>query len=124
MPVLGLDHINIAARAPLLARCRDFYVAVLGLTEGYRPPFRSRGYWLYAGGRPVVHLSERDAEAEGSTGPVDHFALSCDGKEAMVEQLERHAVSYEIRHVPMTNRDQIFLEDPAGVHIELNFPAG
>ena len=42
---LGLDHINIAT--PRLAESRDFYVEVLGLQEGPRPPFEFDGYWLY-----------------------------------------------------------------------------
>ena len=39
MTVNGVDHINI--RTADLDRCKAFYCGVLGLEEGYRPPFDS-----------------------------------------------------------------------------------
>jgi glyoxylase I family protein len=120
VPILDLDHINIAGSAPLIERCRAFYVGVLGLRDGDRPPFRSRGYWLYAGERPVVHLLVRDVEPK-SGAALDHFAFRCTGLEAMTTRLEQHAVTFTVDRVPATGRTQLFLTDPAGVGIELNF---
>ena len=59
--ITGLNHINLRAPAELLAVLRDFYRDVLGLTVGPRPGFDSDGYWLYAGGHAIVHLSTQRA---------------------------------------------------------------
>ena len=52
----ALEHVTI--RCAQLQRTRDFYVDLMGLTEGERPDFPFRGHWLYLGGIPVVHLVE------------------------------------------------------------------
>jgi len=61
MGVLALEHVTI--RCAQLQRTRDFYVELVGLTEGARPNFPFRGYWLYLGGVPVVHLVEASDKA-------------------------------------------------------------
>jgi catechol 2,3-dioxygenase-like lactoylglutathione lyase family enzyme len=125
MNVLRLDHINIAGPAELIARCRAFYVDVLGLTDGHRPPFLSRGFWLYADDAPVVHLTEHLTErAAGATpheGPFSHFAFACEGLEEMTARVRAHAIEFTTDYVPATNQTQLFLHDPAGIPLELNF---
>jgi AraC-like DNA-binding protein len=37
------------------------FCAILGLSEGPRPPFSVNGQWLYANGHPVIHLIEEPA---------------------------------------------------------------
>ncbi|MGO7200096.1 glyoxalase, partial [Rhizobium ruizarguesonis] len=50
-----LDHVTIETRdAPGMI---GFLETVLGVSEGYRPPFASPGHWLYLDERPVIHLS-------------------------------------------------------------------
>jgi catechol 2,3-dioxygenase-like lactoylglutathione lyase family enzyme len=121
--VLGLDHVNIAGSGTLIERCRAFYVDVLGLTDGPRPPFRSRGFWLYAGGHPVVHLTERDRDAERSSTSLDHFAFRCEGFEATMQRLTELGVAFTVDPARDTKAAQLFLDDPAGVALELNFVA-
>lgn len=121
MPLLGLDHINIAGSAALIERCRAFYVDVLGLTQGERPAFRSRGFWLYAGGQPIVHLTEKAADATGTATALDHFAFLCDGLDATMARLREHGIAFELDPARDTKRAQLFLQDPAGVSVELNF---
>src|SRR5262245_35287262 len=58
MPVQAIDHINIRAPAALVGEMKDFYQRVLGLSSGWRPPFKSRGHWLYLEDKPIVHLVE------------------------------------------------------------------
>jgi catechol 2,3-dioxygenase-like lactoylglutathione lyase family enzyme len=121
MTLARLDHINIAAPPAVLDECRRFYVDVLGLHDGPRPPFRSRGYWLYAGQEPVVHLTESSEAGSGGTGAFNHIAFACEGLEAMLERLRAHAIEFTIDRVPQTGATQLFLRDPAGVGVELNF---
>jgi len=122
MQVLGIDHVNISGPPALIAKCRTFYLEVLGLADGYRPPFRSKGYWLYAGERPIVHLLERGDDAQPRpTGALDHFALKCEGLAEMMARLAKQEVPYKLDEVPASNETQLFVTDPAGVRIELNF---
>ncbi len=122
MHVAGLDHINIAGSYELLERCRTFYVDVIGLTDGPRPGFRRRGFWLYAGGHPIVHLSEDDsAPPAGGRTAFNHFALRCEGFDGTIERLRRLGIAFTGDRVPGSDTAQLFLEDPAGVSLELNF---
>src|SRR5262249_13042171 len=52
-----LQHVNI--RCIDAAASRDFYVQVIGLKEGYRPPFNFPGHWLYLGEVAVIHLVQK-----------------------------------------------------------------
>jgi glyoxylase I family protein len=120
MPVLGLDHVNIAGSRELIERCRTFYVGLLGLTDGDRPSYRSRGFWLYAGDRPVVHLTERGSDTIGKSA-LDHYAFTCEGLEAMMALLREHGIPFTVDPARDRKNAQLFLEDPAGVSLELNF---
>ena len=78
--VAGLAHVNIRAPQALIEDVRAFYRDVIGLREGPRPPFRSRGYWLYAGGRDVLHLTvDPGAERASGDGWLDHVAFAATG---------------------------------------------
>lgn len=124
MRVTGLSHYNLRANREILDELRDFYVAVVGLRIGERPPFRSFGYWLYAGGLPVLHLSEARAEERRLSHVVstfDHVALDCTGIEAYEAHLMAHGIAFKRRHVPLAGQDQLFFSDPAGNGVELIF---
>jgi catechol 2,3-dioxygenase-like lactoylglutathione lyase family enzyme len=58
MPINKLAHFSV--RTPDLEASKQFYAEVLGFREGFRPPFRFPGVWLYRGGDEaefgVVHL--------------------------------------------------------------------
>jgi len=120
MRILGLDHVNIAGSRALIERCRAFYVDVLGLTDGDRPSFRSRGYWLYAGDQPVVHLTEKDSDTSGRSA-LDHYAFTCEGLDEVMARLREHGIPFTIDPARDSKRAQLFVEDPAGVSLELNF---
>ena len=119
MRVRKLDHYNIAAPAGVIEDCRRFYADVLGLTVGHRPPFRSTGFWLYADDAPIIHLVVRSNERPPAA--ADHIAFACEDYQSAVELLRRHGIAFEEDDVPLTSQRQIFLTDPAGVHVELNF---
>lgn len=127
--ITGLHHINLRAPAELLATLRDFYRDVLGLTVGPRPDFGSAGYWLYAGGHPVVHLSTQ-APHETPRGPVnpaapgtfDHTAFAGTDAQAMAAHLAAQGVTFRESRSAVTGQHQFFLQDPAGNGVEINFP--
>jgi catechol-2,3-dioxygenase len=124
MPVQSFNHFNLRADRELLRRLRDFYVDVIGLSVGPRPTFNFNGYWLYAGDLAVLHLVEApDAPGPGHMrhGTFDHVAFSCSGLALFEEHLRRAAVAYRRRSVPGTDIVQLFVQDPAGNGVELNF---
>jgi len=124
MPIHGLAHYNIRAERQLMEVLRDFYVVVVGLRPGPRP-LRSFGYWLYAGERDVLHLSE-DIDGRrriGSDLTFDHVAFECENWPEFRSRLEQHSIAFTERNVPGGPR-QVFFRDPAGNGIELAFPAG
>ena len=126
MAVRGLNHYNLRAPRAMLERLRDWYRDVVGLEVGARPPFRFHGYWLYACGRPILHLSEA---APGEEHPVpgigtfDHVAFTCDGLAEVRARLDSLRIRYRVADVPATQTRQLFLEDPAGNGVELDFEA-
>jgi len=122
--VHAVHHINLRVRPQDIRRLRDFYCDVLGLEEGWRPPFKSSGYWLYAGAAAVVHLVEmRPDEIGGDSckGVIDHVAFRCSDMDSMAASLREHGVQYEVSKVPEAGDVQLLFRDPLGTGIELSF---
>lgn len=120
---MNIDHINLRAPREMLAKLREFYCAVLGLEEGYRPAFASEGYWLYAADKPIVHLSldEGATPADGRTC-LDHVAFQAAGLETFQARLQALGIDHRANHIPELNMAQLFFSDPAGTRLEVNFP--
>lgn len=124
MPVTGFNHYNLRADRPTLDALRDFYVDIVGLREGFRPPFKRFGYWLYAGTQAVLHLTEArpdESRPPNVVNTFDHVAFSCADADAMALHLTEANVAFRREHVPLTGQVQIFFRDPAGNGVELNF---
>jgi catechol 2,3-dioxygenase-like lactoylglutathione lyase family enzyme len=121
MPIDGFQHVNI--RTTDLERARDFYVRALGLRVGDRPPFASIGYWLYLGSQPVVHLVQLAAgdTREAGSGRVDHVAFHGVDLDGTRGALTTAGIPFREVVVPRNDTVQIFIHDPDGVKIEINF---
>jgi|TARA_B110000014_G_C19767959_1_gene399694 glyoxylase I family protein len=101
-----------------------FYIEIVGLKLGIRPPFKSNGYWLNAGQKDVLHLSEaKDNEINPPNikNTFDHMAFTAEGKDKYIEILKKMDIEFNIRVVPEIGTEQIFFKDPAGNGIELIF---
>lgn len=125
MPIGSLDHCTI--RTADLETARRFYVDLLGLRVGERPPFPFPGLWLYADdGKPVLHLVgvEAGKERVGATGAIDHVAFTASGAASFRERLAEAGVEFTQRVVPLLDVLQLFVRDPHGIRVELNFPSG
>lgn len=125
MGITGLHHFNIRGNAEDIERVRRFYVDLLGLAEGWRPPFDSGGYWLYAGEEAVLHLviSPRMCGCgplPADTPGLDHVAFGCDDLGGLLQRLDQHGVEHRLTKVPATGHLQAFLHDPMGNGVELN----
>jgi catechol 2,3-dioxygenase-like lactoylglutathione lyase family enzyme len=120
MPVETLEHYTIRCRD--LEATRVFYENVLGLKAGPRPEFAFPGYWIYCAGAPMVHLvGDGESKAGQPTGALDHIAFRGIDLERTREHLHNMAVDFREAEVPGGRLHQIFLRDPDGIQIELNF---
>lgn len=134
---MTLQHLeHCAIRTNDLKGTRDFFVDMLGLEDGERPPFPFPGHWLYSNGIAVIHLFgngkdqgnlkeymgiKDDSSLEGS-GSLDHIAFRCDDLAGIRGRLDNGGYDYKERTVPGFGLHQVFVMDPNGVTIELNFP--
>jgi catechol 2,3-dioxygenase-like lactoylglutathione lyase family enzyme len=133
MPVSHLEHFLIQTAD--IKATRDWYVDVLGFREGPHPDFKFPVVWLYLGDKDVVHLTEggksvsanrkaylgQQSEATQGSGVIDHMAFRCTGLRGMMEHLRDRQVEFHQRMVSDQGLFQLFLFDPNGVKVELNF---
>jgi catechol 2,3-dioxygenase-like lactoylglutathione lyase family enzyme len=128
MAVTGLNHVNFHCERDLLDRMRAFYRDVIGLTDGPRPPFRNFGYWLYARDQPVMHLWEPDPGIPRNLGTppttFDHFAFTAENSAEVEAHFGTLGVEFRMTYLPNSTVKQIFLTDPAGNLVELQFAGG
>jgi len=118
---------------------RDFYRDVLGFQEGHRPELGFLGHWLYLGDTPVIHIAEWASYTAHSerlgipvtrpatgTGPLDHVAFNGQdyNYEVLRDRLERNGLKFHPHDSAAIGLRQIFLEDPNGLKLELNFWKG
>lgn len=129
-----LSHYNVRTRR--WGETRDFYVKVLGLNEGKRPDFPFPGHWLYCGDQDVLHITGVADDAAGlkdylgdrgqselqGGGAIDHVAFTAKDAVTMGERFDKLGIAARHRRVPNLDLYQIFIEDPNGITIELNFP--
>lgn len=133
MPLSHLEHFLIQTAD--LQATRDWYVNVLGFREGPHPDFKFPVVWLYLGDKDVVHLTQggknvsenrkaylgQQSDATHGSGVVDHVAFRSTGLRDMMEHLQRHKIEFHKRMVSDQGLFQLFLLDPNGVKVELNF---
>lgn len=136
MTLSTLDHCSI--RTTRLPETREFYVDILGMEDGARPNFDFPGHWLYVGDKPVVHLIGIDAESpegleeylggnvdpdapQGGPSAFDHVAFRAKDPSILRKRLDDSGYKYRERMVPDLELFQIFVEDPNGVTVELNY---
>lgn len=117
-----LDHFNIRTRK--LADTVRFYEDIMGLTNGERPNFAFPGAWMYSDGKAVVHLVDISATSEPQkpdSGVVHHVAFASRDFAGMKQRLQSKKMEFDTRQVPGGELWQIFVNDPNGVLIELNY---
>ena len=117
-----IQHFNITGPFELLERVKNFYVDVIGLSVGFRPEVPTRGYWLYSGEQALVHLNEGPERAQlPPSTHLDHIALGCDNLDAMLARLTAHDIEHNAIRFEQAGITLVFVRDPAGVMLELNF---
>lgn len=121
MPITRMNHFTVLCDD--LALTVKFYVELLGLREGPRPPIGVPGAWLYAGDEPVLHVVAGRALPEPRRGVLDHMAFSATDLRDVVARLTRAKVAFSLGRQPETGVWQLFFFDPNGARVELDFDA-
>jgi catechol 2,3-dioxygenase-like lactoylglutathione lyase family enzyme len=133
MPVIELNHYFV--RAKDLEQSRRFYCDVLGFDVMPRPNFPFPGYWLGVNGKIQVHMGLHDvpnselhyygttpASATDNSGSVDHIAFLATEPESFARRFEAIGLTARKRYRAEIQLFQMFVKDPDGLTIELNFP--
>ena len=131
MPLAHLEHMLVLAND--LEASRDWYERVLGLEEGPHPDFGVPVYWMYLNGQDVIHItSAREAMTVADTSleniakggrPIHHVAFRAHDVSATLDHLRANDVPYIEQQASGDSLYQVFVRDPNGVVIELNFAA-
>jgi catechol 2,3-dioxygenase-like lactoylglutathione lyase family enzyme len=134
MALKTFEHVLILADD--LEKTKNFYVDLLGLEAGYRPDFPFQGYWLYLKDNKkaaCIHLAMRKQgdgqdyyigkkdDVKSGSGAIDHVAFNADDIEGMKRSLDTKKIEYTHRKIPDFPLEQLFIDDPDGVKVELNY---
>ena len=135
MIVRQLEHYNIRT-ADLDATVR-FYSDALGMKSGDTPVPQPGAFIYDEQGVPVVHIAVVDSEeaheqldeyygkkpdaSHFGGGAIDHVAFEGDNFAEFRQHFEETGVPFVQRIVEQMNLKQLFIHDPNGITIELNF---
>lgn len=114
---MQINHVQV--RATNLEKMTLFWTRVIGLEQGYRPPFNFPGAWFYSKGQPMIHVVEV-GDIIGS-GPFDHVAIEGADYRQLISRLQQHRADYRETTVPATGDRQVFVAGPDGLKVEMLF---
>ncbi len=109
---------------------------VMGMEQGPHPDFGFPVVWLYLEGRDVLHITAGGAQVSANreaylkpesravhgTGVLDHVAWHATDLPGMLARLRAQGVAFTARQSSDGGLFQVFMLDPNGVRVELNFP--
>ncbi len=119
MAIDGMNHFTVLTDN--IDATRNFYVGILGLKEGYRPPLGFPGTWLYAGSQPVLHVVAGRPLPANPAGVLDHMAFSASGLADVKQRFDARGTDYQLRRQAGSGTWQLFCHDPNGAKVELDF---
>ena len=133
MPLSHLEHFLLQTAD--MDKTREWYVKVLGMRVGPSPDFKFPVFWLYLGDKDVVHVTQggkdisenrkkyvgQQSEAIEGSGVIDHLAFRATGLRDMMAHLKNLGVDFKQRRVDDQGLYQLFMFDPNGIKIELNY---
>ena len=132
MPVTELNHYLV--RCSDLERSKDFYCGVLGFEVMPRPNFPFPGFWLGVNGKIQVHMGQAgvpnselyylgspEGVAKENSGVIDHVAFLASDPGEFIARFRKLGIDYRPRSLPEAELFQLFITDPDGLTIELNF---
>lgn len=141
MAIQRLDHVNFITHD--IKKTIHFYCDMIGLVHGEHLAIdTAQSVYFYIPGETIAILHVGSAKAdkkqpkferladlndthngEFSTGAFDHFCLALDDSDysAFIDKFNRHAISYKTYCHEDAALKQIWVLDPNGIRVELNF---
>ncbi len=132
MPITGFDHLNI--RTMNVEGTLRFFRDLLGMRISPLPgrsDLAMGGWVLDPTGQALIHVNHGDygyptdadfAPVTGAgSGPVHHLALKCAGFDQLRQRLVDAQVKFTQNLLPEYKLRQLFLQEPNGIFVELNF---
>lgn len=140
-----LDHVNIVTKN--IGETIRFYTEVLGMKNAGLPGGMvsdKNAFICSDDGNAVLHVQGVDpanpqatfdsihqrlgnlrasmelADLDGSAS-IEHVAFACQDYDAVRDRLGRHGLEMRFNDVPQMGLRQIFVNDPNGITLELNF---
>lgn len=131
MPVLAFDHVNIRTMdvPGTLAFFRDVLAMKTCPFPG-RSDMETAGWVLGPDDVALLHVNHGGEQyptdevspwSPGGGGAVHHVALNCADYDATRKRLVEHNLDFVENDVPQINLRQLFVQEPNGIYIELNF---
>jgi catechol 2,3-dioxygenase-like lactoylglutathione lyase family enzyme len=118
MPILSLDHVQIAIPAGGEEAARSFYVGILGFTEQQKPaPMAGRNSIWFAAGPVNLHLGV-EADSDFHAARRAHPAFTVDNLDEIVLACQRARLPTR-EDTPVNNFRRTHVFDPFGNRIEL-----
>lgn len=133
MPLSHIEHFLLQTAD--MEKTREWYTTVLGMRVGPNPDFKFPVFWLYLGDKDVVHVTQggkdvsenrrkyvgQESQATSGSGAIDHLAFRATGLRDMIVHLQNMKVDFKRRQVDDQGLYQLFMFDPNGIKIELNY---
>ncbi len=120
MPIVAIDHVQLAMPAGREDDARAFYGALLGLPERSRPPeMAGRGGVWFENDRIKIHVG---VDPDFRPARKAHPALVVQGLPALLQRLRQANVPIATND-PLPGMNRAFVNDPFGNRIELLEPA-
>jgi catechol 2,3-dioxygenase-like lactoylglutathione lyase family enzyme len=116
MPIIGIDHVQLAMPAGEEDRARAFYRDVLGLPEIPKPPnLAKRGGCWFESDRVKIHLG---VDKEFRSATKAHPGLLVESLASIVERCRErgHRV---VDDEPLEGYYRVYVDDPFGNRLEL-----
>jgi len=121
VPILAIEHVQLAMPAGREVEAKEFYQGLLGIPEVPKPAnLAKRGGAWFERGDLKVHLG---VEVDFRPARKAHPALLVSGLESLVAKLRKAGVAV-VDDESLTGYFRVYVSDPFGNRIELMEPKG
>lgn len=118
MPIVAIDHVQLAMPAGEETAARAFYEGLLGVPEVPKPPeLAKRGGAWFEHGPVKIHLG---VEPEFRAARKAHPGLRVTDLRALAEHLRQNGVT--VLEEPLEGHFRVYVADPFGNRLELLEP--
>jgi catechol 2,3-dioxygenase-like lactoylglutathione lyase family enzyme len=119
MPIISIEHVQLAMPAGMESAARAFYAGLLGIPEVPKPEnLAGRGGAWFERGALKIHLG---VEADFRPSSKAHPALLVSGLDDLIAHLKASQVRV-IDDDPLKGYLRVYVHDPFGNRIELMEP--